>query len=367
MINKNDNNKTRRKISMLQDSLSKMKFLVVLALLVISPILSMQAIAGHDQQFGIVDFTDIGADRIVAYWDTRDRDTFVQVTNTSSDTIGIHVQFFDVASNLGECFPCDFTDVLTKHDTHVYDVENIILNSDGTTRRCQGIIEGSYGSVIISFVDLSGEYEPNEKRPLIGMFRIIDELGGYEYRTNAAGKPVIFENGAFDIDSLINFSAANGNELSDMVGIAYIETSRTSVVAAGVTAVFGGDGEFVDEIMIYDEVEGPTSCLQETFSCNVGNMNKGIDLSLPNSFGDPLVCASSILSDNSSGWMNLPFLAFVCADPVTGIGEICTSEPYFVGFLGLNNGDGTGSMDSWWGAERHCYDEGGQLAPCDAI
>jgi hypothetical protein len=26
----------------------------------------------------------------------------------------------------------------------------------------------------------------------------------------------------------------------------------------------------------------------------------------------------------------------------------CAIEPFFVGFIGLNNGNGTGSMDSWW-------------------
>jgi hypothetical protein len=47
-----------------------------------------------------------------------------------------------------------------------------------------------------------------------------------------------------------------------------------------------------------------------------------------------------------SGWLFLPFITFACfeldGDPIE-----CFDEPFFVGFLGLNNGNGTGSMDSF--------------------
>jgi hypothetical protein len=50
----------------------------------------------------------------------------------------------------------------------------------------------------------------------------------------------------------------------------------------------------------------------------------------------------------------MPFIDYVCIDP-DGTPEQCSEEVFgiddeqikFVGFLGLNNGDGTGSMDSW--------------------
>jgi hypothetical protein len=50
----------------------------------------------------------------------------------------------------------------------------------------------------------------------------------------------------------------------------------------------------------------------------------------------------------------MPFIDYVCIDP-DGTPEQCSVDVFgiddnqikFVGFLGLNNGDGTGSMDSW--------------------
>ena len=354
MINKNDNNKTRRKISMLQDSLSKMKFLVVLALLVISPILPMQAMAGHDP---LIAYTDVGADRVVNYWDTRTRDTFIQVTNTSESAISIHVQLFDVGSPFGECAPCDFPDVLTPNDTHVYNIEDIVRNIDGTPRCPVG--EGTYGSMVISLVPNPNNNDPIY--PLIGMFRIIDELG-YEYRTNSAGQEVdiSFSAGSANgVSELVNFSEANGHNLSDLVGITYIETSPSNVVSKGVTATFGGLGDTIEEVMIYDEIEGPTSCGQVDFSCAVGQMDKAIDNSLPNSKGENnRICNANTLDFNTAGWVDLPFFGFSCSAAAGGnlSGECVTHDPFFVGFLGLNNGDGTGSMDSWW--IRHYYYDG---------
>jgi len=343
-----NNTKTRRKGSMLQDSLSKIKYLFVLAVLLVMPILPMQAMAGGG---ALIDITDVGAERLVNYWDTRTRDTFIQVTNTSESTINIHVQIFDVASPFEECEPCDFPDVLTPHDTHVYDIEDIVRNIDGTPRCPIG--EGTYGSMVISLVPSASSPD----YPLIGMFRIIDELG-YEYRTNAAGKEVDTmgsrDNGESGIHELVNFSEANGHNLSDLVGITYIETSPSNVVSKGVTAHFGGLGDLVEEIMIYDENEGPTSCGQTEFTCAVGQMDKAIDNSLPNSKGENnRICNANTLDFNTAGWVDMPFNFFSCTAQAGGVLGVCFNPPFFVGFLGLNNGDGTGSMDSWW--IKHYY------------
>jgi hypothetical protein len=48
----------------------------------------------------------------------------------------------------------------------------------------------------------------------------------------------------------------------------------------------------------------------------------------------------------------MPFFSFGCfnadvGDVATGVCDI-PGASWFVGFIGLNNGDGTGSMDSWW-------------------
>jgi len=340
MIQRNlmNNTKTRRKGSMLQDSLSKIKYFLVLAVLLVLP---MQAMAGFGDVVPVIDQTDTGVNRLVAFWDTRARDTFIQVTNTSSEKVNIHVQVFDADSPFTPCEECNFDDMLTGFDTHVYDIENMVtnmVNPDGTPDTVCVNRPGTYGFIVISL-------ESGPSGSLIGMFRIIDE-SGYEYRANAAGTEDFPANAS--VDEVVNFSDANGNVFSDLVGITYVDLGPGAVYASpGVFTVFG---DLNYEILIWDQDEDDISCSPTTFACAEGQLDRGIDVALPNSKGEAnRVCSTSILDTNSSGWLDLPFSAFRCTDPLAGNPDgTCAIEPFFVGFIGLNNGNGTGSMDSWW-------------------
>ena len=339
-----NNTKTRRKGSMLQDNLSKIKYLFVLAVLLVLPMQATVSFAGSST---IIDQTDTGVNRLVYFFDTRDRDTFIQVTNTSTAKINIHVQVFDAGSLFVECEECNFDDMLTPNDTHVYDVENMMTNSGpllpASKDVCTEIGPDTCGFVVISVTNFKDQGAFNS---LIGMFRIIDE-SGYEYRANAAGP----EDGNFfpAHNEVVNFSAANGHNLSDLVGITYISVDSATVYASPqVATVFGSP---FDEILIYDQDEDDISCSPTFFACAVGALDRGIDNALPNSKGEAnRVCSSSILNSNSSGWLDLPLVAFSCAgDPFFANPDgSCSNEPWFVGFIGLNNGNGTGSMDSYW-------------------
>jgi hypothetical protein len=335
-----NNTKTRRKGSMLQDSLSKIKYFLVLAVLLVLP---MQAMAQYGDSIPVIDQTDTGVNRLVAFWDTRTRDTYIQVTNTSTEKVSIHVQVFDADSGFTPCEECNWDDMLTAFDTHVYDIENLVTNSVPGMSSVTVCPErpGTYGFMVISLTD-------GPDGSLIGMFRIIDE-SGYEYRANAAGTE---DRASFNsVDEVVNFSSANGNILSDLVGITYVDLQQsdgTVYASPGVTTTFGTP---FDPVLIYDEVEFDTSCSPTSFSCAPGLLDRGVDNSLPNSKGEAnRVCTTSVLNTNSSGWLDLPFDGFYCTDSQVGnpVDGICEYPPYFVGFIGLNNGDGTGSMDSWW-------------------
>ncbi len=341
-----NNTKTRRKGSMLQDSLSKIKYFLMLAVLLVLP---MQAI-GQGVPIGvipIIDQTDTGVDRLVAFYDTRGRDTLIQVTNTSSEKVNIHIQLFDVAGVVQECEECNVDDMLTPFDTHVYDIENLVTNSGPLLTPvpfCTGLAtDASYGFMVVSLTK-------GPPGSLIGMFRIIDEAG-YEYRTNAVGTEDFKSKKGSNrsIDQVVNFSSANGNNLSDLVGITYVSLNPDTVLAGpGISTTFG---DIFDEILIYDQIEFDTSCSPTTFSCAVGFLDKAIDNSLPNSKGQVnRLCGTSTLNSNNAGWLDMPFSRFTCT-PASGVGDAdgnCGPTPHFVGFIGLNNGDGTGSMDSWW-------------------
>jgi hypothetical protein len=373
--------KTRRKSSMLQ-GLYNIKYFLVLAILLVLPMMAVPSQANGNFGRSITDQTDSGAFRVIYYVDTRDRDTYIQVTNTSDRAINIHVQILDSDFDLVQffCSECNFDDMLTAKDTHVYNVKEMFLNKGpGLTPeedvQCQ-FPDNKFGFVAISFdgykdgLGICGTGPDSDCKvvggPLIGMFRIIDE-SGYEYRTNAAGKAVndLCDNTGScgyvkwgkvrNPDLLVNFNLGNGNNLSDLVGITYLEVSGSRILASPFIATSFG---FFDEpILIYNEKEKPISCGEQFFSCSdsFAGMNKGIDNSLPNSKGHvPPVCTTSRITDtNHAGWLHMPFTGFVCLAASCGS---FGNDVFFTGFRGLNNGDGTGVMDSWWAVPaRHYY------------
>ena len=198
---------------------------------------------------------------------------------------------------------------------------------------------------------------------MIGLFRILDGPGGYEYRTNAAGED--FSTGQ-TVDFILNFNSVDGNNLSDVVGIVYQEVNFDTVFAGpGLGVVFGDvDGDpFEDsfpQVFIFDEFEDPTSCSPTFFDCFPGEFNRGIDNSIPNSRQADLnnrICNDSTLSEsNTAGWLYLPFYTFFDFNDID-------EEAFFVGYLGLNNGDGTGSMDSWLSSPCNGSENNGRSCP----
>ena len=74
--------------------------------------------------------TDAGADRLVYYFDTRDRKSYVQLANLSNDPATVHVQVFIANSDFGICEEIDFFDTYTPTDVHTYDMANLLRNSD---------------------------------------------------------------------------------------------------------------------------------------------------------------------------------------------------------------------------------------------
>src|SRR3990167_8519187 len=294
--NLNDNTKTRRKGSMLQDSLSKIKYLLVLAFLLVIP---MQAKAGFG--FDPIDQTDTGVDRLIYYYDTVGRETYIQVTNTSDADVGIHVQVFRAEDG---CAEDNFNWCLTPGDTQIWNVEELPGNPD---------LSESHGFVAIS---LDSDFDCGfENNALIGMFRIIDD-SGYEYRTNAASSE---DFSAFPVDyNVLNFNDVNGNNLSDVVGITYVDLDQDQVTASPlIGTVFGDFDEFQN--LIFDDDENPNSCSPVFFSCGDTTINYGIDNSIPNSQGFPRICNTSkldgpVIGAVDSGWLLLQFFAYICID-----------------------------------------------------
>jgi len=302
----------------------------------------------------INDSSDTTAFQLISFFDLRDRDSFIQLTNTDADTRRIHVQIFDVENN---CNENDFFDNYTGNDTHVYNISNIQTN-DGNP---SGVVlpDNAYGFVVITTAE---EVEGS----LVGNFRVLDNAG-YEYRTNLVerGSGFIFGiNPSTGSDISFNYNMKGDVSLSDIVGITYNPFTETpfEVAAAELTESWA-----LVDIDILDLNENVFSCRNVVVSCtdqdnpmrqellefvnlegasaNVASFEYGINNAIPHSKGGELLCPGNNIEE---GFVNIKLLEW------RGTGGL---------FVGLNNGNGRGSMDSLWTASR-CF---GNIEECFGI
>ena len=152
-----------------------------------------------------------------SFFDLRDRESFVQLTNIDSSNVTVHIQIYNVG-NL--CNENNFFDVYTPNDTHVYNMRDILSNDGNPTG--VDLPDDAYGIVFASTLQ-PGQIVNPDFAPIIGNFRVIDN-SGYEYRTNSQS----FIVGIFTIligpntpaaTTTFNFSDIDGIVLSDIVGI----------------------------------------------------------------------------------------------------------------------------------------------------
>ena len=293
----------------------KSRYLLVLSLFVITPI---KAWGGHTL---VGPDTDFPEDQLYFYWDLRDRESFFQVTNDLPDPVIVHIQVFNAATG---CTEFDFCDSFTGNDTHVYNLRNLTSN-DGSLTGPPDLTDG-FGFVVVSTVpgpvcpDPAGELGAIA---LIGNFRIIDN-SGYEYRANAVGNVegnVEDEFGAAAYT--FNFNDIDGTAFADVVGIPVWGDFTSNVLADPFTFHFFN-------VSLFNLEEDHRSCSPVVFACDPDFFNYGINQAIINSRGGNSLC----LGTDTNGYVNL-----VVDD---------ANADFFVGFIGLNNGDGTGSMDAWW-------------------
>ena len=195
------------------------KYLIAFSILIIS--ICFLGIDIGNASHNSISITDTGAGSLYSFFDLRDRETFVQVTNTANPDVSnnidvsvdvpIHVQIFNVDDN---CNENNFFDTLTPFDTHVYNMSDILRN-DGNPSGVS-LPSDAYGMVVFTVVTGIGG-ETLENSVLIGNFTILD-IAGYEYRTNMLGirslvQPVIIP------DFYFNYNIKGNVTLSDIVGI----------------------------------------------------------------------------------------------------------------------------------------------------
>jgi len=329
--------------------MSKIKILsLVVSFVVLGAINSFSGVGS----FPIVE-TDNGFNfSLFAFYDLRDRESFVQVTNSFSGPARLHVQIFNVG-NL--CNENNFFDDYTGNDTHVYNMRDILTND--TNPSGVDLPDDAYGIVAISTVDSNNFFEDGS---IIGNFRVVDN-SGFEYRTNLAASTtalVIRNFGSY----FANFNQQGGVSFSDIVGLLLFQENGPTGDDWSASDIL--NAFIVIDVDIIDNSEVLLSCRDVIFACvkpddpivddlfaqsdegarftgnngaSVASFEYGINNTIPHSKGGELLCPGNVIGE---GILNLniqgagtPLFDTIFALPV---------------FIGLNNGNGRGSMDHWW-------------------
>jgi len=258
--------------------------------------------------------TDAADNVLVYYFDLRDRETYIQLTNIGTAT-SVHVQVFNASQ---DCNENNFFDDFTANDTHIYNLRDLQSNNGNPTGAV--LPEGAYGVVFILTTGPLGTVDTTNQ--LVGNLRILDN-SGYEYRTNAQGRASIsnITNALSGTSGTFGFNIDQGTNFADIVGISYSVT-----IGASEVALFDIPAVFTTNIL--DENENIFSCSDTAFSC--ASFNYGINNSIPNSRDGALTCSGNTI-DNG-------VVLFDIQEPVPN---------EFALFTGLNNGNGRGSMDAF--------------------
>ncbi|NIP32169.1 MAG: hypothetical protein GTO02_22650 [Candidatus Dadabacteria bacterium] len=317
--------------------------LLLLALVIVLP-MTVFAGLGPSPKGLTWQATDRPANEQIAYYDLRDRQTLVQITNistaSSASPLCIHVQIFQQDRG---CSELDFNDQLTPNDTVVYNMDDLHRN-DGSAVPVN-LADDSYGYVAVSAFNCEGGWDDDGiTEALIGNFRIVDDAG-YEYRMNtlseADGNRVIVDmspNTRANVS--LRFNTVDGANQADIVGFVYEENRNLAGQQNGTQdTVFNVPDGVTFSVFQFDENEEPLSCDTVTFACGPGKvMNYGLNDDLPASRGNNVLCqGGGLVPGQTNGFVSLENPVFVN-----------NLEPDFYEFaclIGLNNGDGTGSMD----------------------
>ena len=292
---------------------------------------------------------------LIGFFDLRERETFIQITNVDNEPpLGgsIHIQIFDVSNN---CSENNFFDFYTPFDTHTYNLRDITTN-DG---KPSGVVlpDGAYG-VFVAHVDTT---ENGPRVEIIGNLRVLDD-NGYEYRANMQGQDHDKNPGACDAAenfATFNFNIEDGVTFSDIIIIPFDDSSQgttQSLKIANVTDIWVNI-----EVDIFDLNENPFSCRRVVFACvnednplieaildevsgrcsegrfgesSVVAFEYGINNAIPHSKGGELLCPGNNISEG-----------FVRFDHIVDGNNV---EDEGIAYIGLNNGNGRGTIDAFW-------------------
>ena len=328
---------------------------LILACLIAFPLSVFAGVPPVQTEFHLVQ-TDDDDEEAYAYYDLRNRRTYIQLTANNSEqpdlgnvNICVHIQIFQQDKG---CSELNFEDELTINDTVVYDMDNLVRN-DGTEVAIN-LDDDSYGYVAFSAYECGNRANEEFYQVLLGNVRIIDDAG-YEYRMNLftdddSKELTEFDNPTALANVIIPFNTVDGARFADVVGFVLDDDRNIAGIDGDddddfQDVVYNEDDGITFSVFQIDENEERLSCDQVTFACGAGKvMNYGINEDYPNSRGGPLLCeGAGLVPGQTHGYISLENATEVSPLDLQDPPEVDSLE--FICMVGLNNGDGTGSMD----------------------
>lgn len=326
------------------------KFKIVLAAFALIFLTTIQS--QSDSEFDGVD-TDTSGLVLLSFFDLRERESFIQITNVDPGNNNIHIQIFDVSNN---CNENNFFDLYTPNDTHIYNLRDITTN-DGSPSGV-ALPDGAYGIVAV----IAG-LGPDQR--IIGNLRMLDN-NGYEYRSNIGNTRPTIPLANLEEFATFNFNTESGVTLSDVFIITNHDSITSSSQEARIDDVLNVWSTL--DVDIYDLNENPFSCRNVIASCvnsesvqyetllevaaeftqegclggacaaSVADLEYGINDAIPHSKGGELLCPGNNISE---GFVRLE-----------KIGNGSSGADAVYTYVGLNNGNGRGSMDMFLNQNR---------------
>lgn len=297
---------------------------------------------------GLIIETDSTENRLFAFYDQRNRESFLQITNNSDSNTIVHVQIFNVDQN---CNENNFFDIYTPNDTHVYNMRDIQTN-DGNSSGID-LPDNSYGFVAFSVVDSIGGEINILTNELLGSLRVLDE-NGYEYRTNIAAIATFTGSNFPGITYTFNFNKDQGITFSEIIGLTFRGDPQFPVVEF-VADNFASNQYLLFDINIVNENEDLFSCRNVIFACidednprqeellslvgnsSIARFEYGVNEALPHTKGGEVLCPGNNIE---KGIVTLSTIE----QPV----ELGVPSASFIGYAAFNNGNKRGTIDSFW-------------------
>ncbi len=234
--------------------------------LIYTPTVSVAA--GHIVPIGK---TTEKSSQLVLYWNEIDfegeeRESFLQVTNTSDTPVNVHIQLLFIGSSsegdvLSEtdCTEINFFDFYTPNDTHVYEMDEIFRNDPLNSTLVVSGLDNVAGFMVVTPIDGPGTGNAIAHQHMIGKSYILDDDNNNGFGVSAMGRDAVsIPSGAVVADGTVLDGVTSGFVLIQPKILMYNYLEHPNKSPGGLGArIEGYDEADIISISFRDNYDGP--------------------------------------------------------------------------------------------------------------